>query len=294
MRKPPVKTSRQCHYIPDSFAGRSSRATYRFGCIHARDPRRFLAAVAAAVDARFQLGREGFQDRGRVLAAGHLFDHLRVPARVQVGFGAFPCDIYIIPSQGLGFIVEWLGDVAEEVDQELERFLSVFRRVTTIVYPLRLHKTSRRQSNITKQEWGVFFFGSTTYIVGNRSDHAASRTTVSSSVNAAGSWGVIFGVNEVVRGAEFASGRAPVLVCPACDRGHCPATAQETRHIGLGLGCKVMVCDRRHCRMPKDTPSMSAGSSAQKSNSSIRKSQHGEISKVAKRDFQGEEAQLCK
>ena len=95
--------------------------------IGASDPVRLLTRIGPVVDLRDQRRRERVHDRRAVLPARELLHHLRVPAGVEVGRRPVPGDGDVVPADLFRFVVERLGDVAEEMDDELHRHLAVRR-----------------------------------------------------------------------------------------------------------------------------------------------------------------------
>ena len=64
---------------------------------------------------------------------------------MEVGALAVKLDVDVIAADLFGFVVQRLGDVAEEVDEEFEGFFGVFGGETTVLYALGLSRLSGRK-----------------------------------------------------------------------------------------------------------------------------------------------------
>ena len=100
--------------------------------IRATDPASLLTAITPRIDHADELVGIG-SDNGGAVAARVFFDHLRVPAGVQVGGCAVPGDGNLVAAKLFGFVMQRLGDVAEEMNQEFEGFFTVLEGITAVV-----------------------------------------------------------------------------------------------------------------------------------------------------------------
>lgn len=159
----------------------------RVGHVVAGDPAGGLALEAA----RLNLGDErvgpglGIRQLG---AADLLLRDVGVPVGVQVVRVAVKGDLDVVAADLVGLVVEGLGDVAEEVDEELERLVDVGLAQAGVADALR--------------------------VVGNGGDGTALAAAVALVVDVARRRRVVLGVDEVQRRRPLAGRRAAVLVRP--------------------------------------------------------------------------------
>ena len=122
--------------------------TYRSRHIRAFHPRRFLRRIRPSVDRSLQLRRKSHQHRRRVRSSRILFHHLRVPCRMQICRLSLPGHGDLVAAQSFSLVVQWLRDVADEVDQELECLLAIGEGATTVIDALGLWTLVRIHSVI--------------------------------------------------------------------------------------------------------------------------------------------------
>ena len=94
--------------------------------IHTTNPPILLPRITPTINSLNQLPRKPLHHTRRIFPTRILLHHLRVPTRVQVRSFSIPRDGDVVAADFLGFVVQGLGNVAHEMDDEFRGFFSVF------------------------------------------------------------------------------------------------------------------------------------------------------------------------